>query len=283
MFEELDALDKLREVFEDILSHNLDEAIGQSVDAIATAAMHQVLIQQATKAVSIVKEYSYPALRDHFLDHIKAHPEYVQIVDGVLASPLNNVFEENAGNYEDFISGVESAGGHTGTPAAPFIWRFGIYMPAREGGSGRTKGRVAKIVDKYDIPNYAQVISERISAWGEKIPYWFFIAYGNAGYDRAYPSFGGYNFIVATENSVARIVNSAKEIYGNGVGGLLNSLGIEVQEFIKIPAKGTRVTIQKLSIGRLNISRQLTSKGNIFWNVGGHMLSPEAMINLIKG
>ena len=47
------------------------------------------------------------------------------------------------------MESVEQAGGHSGTELAPFIWRYGIYMPAREGGSGREAGKIAKIIEKH--------------------------------------------------------------------------------------------------------------------------------------
>lgn len=278
-----DVLSRLQNVFTEILSFNIDKAIPESSDAIASTAMHSVLIKQAEQAVNEVEEYSYPLLRNHFMNHVRDNPQYTTIVDGALVMPLEDAFNKYAGTFDELMDSVQQAGGHTGTKLAPFIWRYGIYMPAREGGSGREAGKIAKIIEKSDIPNYREIIEARISVWGEKAPYWMLMAYGNAGYDRAYPTFSGYNFILATENEVPKIVQAARDTYANGPGGLLDSLNIEVEDFIKTPTKGTRVTVQKYSIAGLSFSRQLTSKGNVFWNFGGHMISGERMVQIIRG
>lgn len=54
-----DVLSRLQNVFTEILSFNIDKAIPESSDAIASTAMHSVLIKQAEQAVNEVEEYSY--------------------------------------------------------------------------------------------------------------------------------------------------------------------------------------------------------------------------------
>lgn len=74
------------------------------------------------------------------------------------------------------------------------FWKYGIY--ARDVTGNYTPSTVPWFNDAVDrLPSYSEIIQRRLSDWGNKAPYWYFIEHGVAGGGIGYPSFPGTNFI----------------------------------------------------------------------------------------
>jgi hypothetical protein len=89
------------------------------------------------------------------------------------------------------------------------FWKYGIYARDVTGDyepSSQTWFNEA--VD--NLPSYGEIIDERLSVWGEKAPYWYFIEYGTAGGGRGWPSFPGTFFIRNFKNRAREAVNNIK-------------------------------------------------------------------------
>lgn len=228
----------------------------------------EALLIAANQAIEKTPEFQYPPLKERLLDNLSNLDKHVIISNRTL-----KVFdEEYAGTSEDLISGQESAGGHTGTPQAPAVWRYGIYLPFFGQGGG--------LSERLKLPDYGTIINERLSAWGDKAPYWYFLEYGNVGMSRAYPTFGGTSFIASIRAKIPEIISKAIEIFAARAIFDVNEL---VNEYINVnPKSRTRVTVYRYTVAGAKVSLQKTSAGKFFYRIGNQTYSVDQFKSVIR-
>lgn len=258
MFEDtLEIVKDIQQKVDGILSVNYDEITQKNVDAVLRHVVQSMLIEFGTKAAISTREYSYPPLLEHLVENL-SNPEHVIVKDG----KVTKFFDEKiAGTAHDLYSGVEEAGGHTGTEIAPAIWKYGIYTPISfwKGGKG---SRVFR-----NLPSYDEVISERLEAWGDKAPYWYLIEHGNAGGGREFPSVKPTNFIKNLSRAVKKAESAVIDVIS-----LLTSEFVDAQvENILVgrQKKGTTVAIVRVDIPGIKLTKLRSSRGNTFYNLNG--------------
>lgn len=227
----------------------------------------QALLAAAENAINRTPELQYPPLKDRLLENLSNLDKHV-----VIRGTGLRVFDEKyAGTEDDLISGQESAGGHTGTPQAPSVWKYGIYLPFH--GAGGLSNRL-------NLPDYGTIIAQRLSAWGDKAPYWYFLEYGNVGGNRAYPTFPGTSFIAALRAKVPDLVRKAKDIFAEKA--VFDAEEV-IKEFLDVrPQKGTRVTVLKYKVAGVRVSLQKTSAGNFFYRIGNRTYSVDDFQSAIR-
>lgn len=269
-------LEELQDLFNDIKSNvntileNKDQYGDTSeVDLAITQILSEALVEAGKKAIESIPEYEYEPLKQRFLENL-ARPEHV-IISG---NKIKIFDEKTAGTAGDLISGQEAAGGHTGTLQAPIVWKYGIYLPYLGAGwSDSKRGNM-------ELPEYSQVIEERLAAWGDKAPYWYFIENGNAGNSRAFPNFSGTGFIAQLQAKVSDIVRRAKEFYYQRIFYDISD-AIDLGVFVN-PKSRTRVTIYRYKVGSTNISIQKSSAGNYFYRIGSKNYSFDEFEAMIR-
>lgn len=155
------------------------------------------LVEAAVDAMDRTPEYSVPEagpLRSQLIQNLSAiagdgRPVHIRVtIDG-----KTDIFDEEfAGTAGDF----EQAQHHSNNPQQTRyrFWKYGIYARDVEGNyEPSSQSWFNKAVDK--LPSYSEIINERLSVWGEKAPYWYFIEFGTTGGERGWPSFPGTFFI----------------------------------------------------------------------------------------
>lgn len=270
MFEEyIEFLDDLQTNIEDYLKINYSAETRKSIAKTLEVKLREALVKAGTLAVDKVEEFGgYKLLRDRFITNLKIE-DHVK-VDKNTGEIITLFSEEVGGTYQDLIDGWEEASGHTGTKSAPNIWKYGIYIPAREGGIyNKEKG----------FPTYDSVIRSRLSFWGEKTPYWYFIEHGNVGNGREYPSFSGTDFIADLRQRANQAVRFLSEEYFNYV---LDALGDDVIKTLRVPSKSTRVTIAYVNIPGGKLSIQQTSTGKILGRIGNTQINTVDLIQRLE-
>ncbi len=175
------------------------------------------LISSATDAMQSLSEYNNPEARplvDQFLNNLLARdeegrPVHVRVSINGDVKVFN---EEFAGTYEDLIAGqrVGAVGKITNPQSIRYrFWKYGIYMPDVEGRDVPSYQEWFE-KGKAKLPSYHEIIHARLSAWGDKAPYWYFIEYGNVSLaKKAYPLIRGTRFIYKTRRRMERIVPQA--------------------------------------------------------------------------
>jgi hypothetical protein len=157
----------------------------------------QTLVENLESAMDQTGEYRESRadlLREHLLQNIQDyagdHPVHLRIYED------GSVFffdEEHAGTADDF----EAADYGSDDPRRFAYWKYGIYKPGVEGGYAFIPG----------APEYDDVIERRLSIWGDKAPYWYFIENGNQG-GGAYPSFPGTHVFSQFEQALKEAVGT---------------------------------------------------------------------------
>lgn len=176
------------------------------------SAILEAFIVEAMRAIDLIPEYSNPAarpLRDRFIQNISSmqggRPVHVRIL------PTGSVFifdEEFAGTSDD-LDAVKHPSRNSQSLRYRF-WKYGIYKRDVEGDFQKADQEwFNKVVDR--LPSYEEIISERLSEWGNKAPYWYFIEYGNFGAGKAYPQFGGTFFISRFRQDAQQAVRFFRE------------------------------------------------------------------------
>jgi hypothetical protein len=187
-----------------------------SIAARAEEALSEELISSATDAMDSISEYSSDhaeSLREHLLENLQTRSNdgfvHVKVYDN------GDVFifdEDFAGTAEDFEAAKHESR-NTDKNLKYRFWKYGIYMPDVEGGSVEsTQEWFKKAAEK--LPSYDEIISERLSIWGEKAPYWYFIENGTAGGAKAYPSFPGTHFISKLRSTAT---SDVRQLYNEAI------------------------------------------------------------------
>jgi hypothetical protein len=154
----------------------------------------RTLIESVTDAVrgTGLFEFRDSQLGEHLIRHIENNiTQHVRYEDGYIV-----VFDENiAGGSDVLESGLYVTDANNMDLIAAY-WKYGIVLHSasiteKMSKSGKT------------VPTLEEVISQRISAWGNFAPQWVFLEHGTKNYPYAYPKAGGTAFI-----ELARAVTS---------------------------------------------------------------------------
>jgi len=244
---------------------NLTQAALNNARVIALAKIKAQLINAAEEALETVEEFQYPDLQTRLIENLSKDAHYYVSPDLGSAFVFN---PELAGSWDDLVSGQVAGGGGGASPQPKrlFCWKYGIYIPEREGG------RRASKFDDY--PTYTEVIQARLSAWGDKAPYWMFLEYGNAGGAPAYPTFSGTGFIASVKGMVPGIINHATKLAERE---MLDQMELAIKEQLDNPTR--RVTAELGYIpyapgatSKVGVSIKLTKAGEVYYQlrVNGH-------------
>jgi len=222
-----------------MLGLNYDAAIKNNARVLAEGRIRESLIREAEHAISTIEEYNYGPLKERFLTNISdprhvfisSDLSYVQVLDvGII------------GDDRDFVSGLYVS------DADPldrsFVWKYGIYKPSREGGTRSSR--------QEKLPTYEEVIEERLTAWGDKAPYWMLINDGNYGSVMAtkggmpYPTFQGYNFVQRVRSEAKQIIQDTIDAVSREI-----ALGVEAGIIVQLeqPQKPVRVEFGRIELG----------------------------------
>lgn len=254
MFEDIqDSLNLISKRVNNLLSIDYDEVNRKNVDSALTVVLSEMLVEAGVQAAKESIEYAYEPLLERLTENL-SNPDHIYVRNGKVIKFFDT---DIAGDYDDFITGVEEAGGHTGTDIAPKIWKYGIYAP------------VSKSFNLDSLPSYDEVISERLSAWGDKAPFWYFIEFGNAGFDRAFPQVRPTYFLRKFEKVVRKIEGVSFDVFS---GLLQKFLDAELEQIVVGQIKsGTTVAVARISIPSkgLRVTKLQSSAGNTFYNING--------------
>lgn len=255
-----------------IVDENWNRYAIRSIDTALKEGISELLYESGNTAAIQTYEYvNSDALYDHFLINL-SDPRHPQVRNGEVVRVFN---PRVGGTASDFRRGMQAGGsklpGSAGERAAK-IWKYGIYIPAVE-GTQPTYHSTERWITRHPDVNYDSVIEKRLSAWGDKAPYWYLINYGNAGYNRAYPTFPPTNFIEKTEVAARRLAKDVREYYYRV---LKNNLDYEVERYItrgdarQLASQGKGSI--KVSAGQLRgikIREYINKNGEIFYNIDG--------------
>lgn len=176
-------------------------------------ALMNAFVQEAIDAMNSTPEYSTSEaepLRKQLIQNLSAiggdgRPVHVRVTEDGRTTIFNRDFAGTAGDF--------AAAKYNSPRPQPLrlrFWKYGIYAKDVEGNyEPSTVPWFNKAVDK--LPSYSEIIDERLSIWGEKAPYWYFIEYGTTGGGRGYPSFPGTFFIMSFKSNAAEAVIKLKE------------------------------------------------------------------------
>ena len=275
MFEDIQGMvNQIQTDVNNALSVNYEDLSQENIDNMLREIVQEYLISYAQQAAVISREYSYPPLLDRLLENL-SNPEHVIVENGVVVKCFD---ESIAGGIEEFFAGVEETGGHTGTLNAPRIWRYGIYTPASfwKGGKGSKMYK--------NLPTYEDVIDERLQAWGDKAPYWYFLEHGNAGGGREFPTVRPTHFIT----NLRRVAKRLQTVVADVIYTLINEFAdAQVENILNAEAApGTTVAIARVNIPSigLKLTKLKTSRGNTFYNLNGQRaLTAVEALSKIKG
>jgi len=243
---------------------NLTQAALNNARVIALARIKAQLINAAEEALETIDEFNHPDLHNRLIENLSKDEHYFVSPDLGSAIVFN---PELAGSWDDLVSGQVAGGGGGPAPQPQrlFCWKYGIYIPEREGG------RRASKFDDY--PTYTEVIQARLSAWGDKAPYWMFLEYGNAGGAPAYPSFSGTGFIARVQGMVPRIIRRAADIAERE---MLDQMELAIEEQLSTPTRRVAVELGYIpfapeAVSKVGVSTRLTKAGEIYYQlrVGG--------------
>lgn len=188
MFNEF--IQSLRATAETIRLHSAEyDRIFAALLEEAEAVLQDELIKRCKEAGEQTREYGSTAPGQRMLKHLLDNLEKSgHVIINKETGDLEILFnEEIAGTESDFHKA--DYGGSERTAAQRAVsWKYGIYKPEIEGFTPAG-------FDTSSLPSYSEVIDERLEAWGDKAPYWYFIEHGNFGGDRQYPTVQPTNFI----------------------------------------------------------------------------------------
>lgn len=254
MFEDVqESLSLITKRVNTLLAVDYDTINSANIDAALTTVLSEMLVEAGLNAARETVEFAYEPLLKRLEDNL-SNPEHIYVKDGRVIKFFDL---DIAGDYSDFISGVEEAGGHTGTPNAPRIWKYGIYAP------------VSKTLNLDSLPTYEDVIEERLAAWGDKAPFWYFIEFGNLSYNRAFPQIKPTYFLRNFEKVVKKLERVVVDVFGQL---MQNFLDAEVEEITVGQIKaGTTVAVARIQIPSIGLraTKLLSSSGNVFYIING--------------
>lgn len=218
------AIDRIDGRDETILANNLEAAIVQS------------------------GEYNYPEFRER-LFAVFTNPEILEYTrSGVdILNPAYRI----AGSPGDLQQGIDAARAELGVGTlsrenAALFWKERIYRPAREGlkrprffkkNIGFYKGakrgqRIPYDYAAYGIMRYEETIGARLSAWGDKAPFWIWLNFGNIGEGGEYPAVPPTRFVEQSEVEINLLLQDEIVSLTNE---FTNAVNEEIESFLRNP------------------------------------------------
>lgn len=177
------------------------------------SALVNALVEDAIDAMDKTPEYSVAEaepLRNRLIQNLSAiggdgRPVHVRITE----DGNTYIFDEQfAGTAGDFAQAKHNS--KNPQPLRYRFWKYGIYARDVTGNyEPSTVPWFEKAVDK--LPSYSEIIAERLSVWGNKAPYWYFIEHGVTGGGVGYPSFPGTNFISKFDHKAKEAVRKLQD------------------------------------------------------------------------
>ena len=239
---------------------NLTQAALNNAKVMALAYLKRLLIASAEDALEAIDELNHPDLRNRLIENLSKDEHYFISPDLGSVTVFN---PELAGTWDDLVSGQVAGGGGGPAPQPQrlFCWKYGIYIPEREGG------RRASRFDDY--PTYTEVIQLRLSAWGDKAPYWMFLEHGNAGGAPAYPSFNGTGFIAKVQGMAPGIMRQAANLAERE---MLDQMDLAIKEQLDTPTRRTTVELGYIpftpeAASKVGVSVRLTKAGEVYYQL----------------
>lgn len=262
-------IDNVKDFCTDLSNLELIEMLNHNARLIAQSISMSEMLTEASIAIDKVDEFQYPALRERLLENLSDTRHYKVSED---ANSIEIFNEAVAGTLDDLVRGQQSAWGpNTGKYSHQqrlLCWTYGIYKPAREGGNvNPVEGKDAFS----NYPTYESIISKRLSTWQSKAPYWFFLEYGNAGGDAAYPSFSGTGFVARVRSHADRILRMAKV---EALNQILDQVDDGVSEQLsnmehKLPVYIGRITVGTSPEGLVEVEMRGAKTGSYYMLVIG--------------
>jgi len=226
---------------------------------LAEDSIRELLLNSADAAIEATPEFQYAPLRDRLIENL-SHWEHYHISSNL--SSVKIFDEAHAGTASDLTAGQLAGGGSRTAPQKLrlFCWKFGIYIPSREGGTAPFK-------QFKDYPSYQEVINKRLAAWGDKAPYWYFLEWGNAGGSPAYPSFAGTGFIARVLGQVPGIISNALD---DTVAEMQYGLDEAIREFLSNPEQETRAELGYIPVAtvaetKYGVSVRTKKSGELYY------------------
>lgn len=204
-------------------------------------------IQGFEEAMDETGEYAEGKLREHLIKNLYSIADGGPVHVRVYTNGTVEIFDEEfAGTAADF----EAADYGSTDPRRFAFWKYGIYKPAREGYNSKMRPKSGS------LPDYDDIIEERLSKWGNKAPYWWFIEYGNQASGGEYPSFPGTNYIGSFRMSAQRAMS---EFYRSFIDDYEDRAIQTINHAIET---GRR---QDIEPDEIRWNRIVTKTGNIIW------------------
>lgn len=207
-----------------------------------------ILIDNLEAAIVQSGEYDYPEFRER-LFAVFTNPEMLEYTrSGVdILNPAYRI----AGNPGDLQQGIDAARAELGMGMltrenAALFWKERIYRPAREGlkrpqffkknlgfykGAGRGQ-RIPYNYAAYGIMKYEETIGTRLSAWGEKAPFWIWLNFGNIGEGGEYPTIHPTRFVEQSEIEINLLLQDEIISLTNEFTDAVNE---EIENFLRNP------------------------------------------------
>ncbi len=158
-------------------------------------------------AIEASGEYNFPAFKGT-LQEVFSNPNLIQATPNGILNIIDQVLQI-AGSESDLFDGINAARAELGVGMGDIekraaFWKHFIYRPAREGAAApqsvpKGKKQAARNEAKQ---LYEKTIQARLSAWGNKVPFWIWLEFGNmgpVGAGHEYPPVGASRFVLNTE------------------------------------------------------------------------------------
>ena len=164
-------------------------------------AILAVISNSIKLAIAGHTEYSrYSWMQDELITAFN-NPDIIRIdpVTGVL--DLITGAEEEAGSWEDFWSGYESA--------------LAEIAPNAHRATPEKRAQIWQDIVWPDDYKYSRTMAARRKAWGDKAPWWNWLEVGNEGMDGAFPQNSATSFLFLAQDEARMLLNETLESVEN--------------------------------------------------------------------
>lgn len=258
-------LDVLEKFGRQLSEAQLEEAARNNAREIIIMSARSTLLELADAATRDHKEFGYEPLRQHLLNNLRKDEHYQVSPD---LSSIDIFDPEIAGTAADMTAGQQAAwASNNGTDQQRlYCWKYGIYKPSVEGMNKQPQFE--------DYPTYEEILDKRLSTWGDKAPYWYFIEYGNVSGGEAYPSFSGAGFVEETRMRAQEFLvdglNVAIDMLRKQLDSAIEKQSNNLDNVVKMEI--TRIpTTEAISGRKVSYERRVTKKAGVWYMlvVGG--------------
>jgi len=266
----LEVLEKFGRQISDV---QLEEAARNNAREVILDSARSTLLMLADMATRGHKEFGYEPLRQQLFRNLRKDEHYKVSPD---LSSIDIFDPEVAGTAADMAAGQQAAwASNNGTDQQRlYCWKYGIYKPSVEGMSKQPQFE--------DYPTYEEILEKRLSTWGEKAPYWYFIEYGNVSGGEAYPSFSGAGFIDETRMRAQEFLMDGLNV---AIDMLRQQLDLAVEEQSNNPDNMVKMEITRIpsteviSGRKVSYERRVSKKAGVWYMlvVGGRYAGKASM------